>query len=895
VSGGQGNIGGLVGYNAGTITGSYAAGAVSDTPGNFLGGLVGSNAGTIIDAWATGPVSGTAYAIGGLVGDNNGTITDAYATGAVTGSSDDSEVGGLVGINYSTVTDAYATGAVSAAEDSYTGGLVGWNYGNGTATIEDAYASGAVSGGSEVGGLAGRNGIGSTIEDAYATGPVTGSSGASVGGLIGYSNSGTVDASYWDTTTSGTTTGVGGGPSSGSPTGLTTEEWLTQGPVATGAWDTTNTWVAGYPYPVLKALPYVLVTASGTQTYGSSTPAATISTMLDQNVNDATSLVNTSALTWLTSATSTSNVGSGPYVLGGIGGTVSPGYQLTYTGPLTIDPATLTAALAGTVSKTYDGTTTATLAAGNYTLSGVIGSDQVTLNDPTSGAYASQDVGTGIGVTVSGLALSGASAGNYVLSSTTVSGNVGQIVPATLTAGLTGTISKTYDGSTTASLVANNYTLSGVIGSDQVTLNDPTSGAYASQDAGTGIGVTVSGLTLSGASAGNYVLGSTTVTSNIGTITPATLTASLTGLASKIYNGTTTATLSPDNYTLSGVIGSDQVTLNDPTSGSYASQNAGSGIGVTVSGLTLSGSAAGNYTLASTTVSANIGKIAPTTLTAGLTGTVSSTYNGTTVATLSPDNYTLTGVVPGNQVTLNDPTSGSYASKNAGTGIGVTVSGLTLSGSAAGNYTLASTTISGNVGQIVPATLTAGLTGVVSGTYNGTTVATLAPDNYTLAGVVPGDQVTLNDPASGVYGTAAVGTGIPVTVSGLSLLGAEAGNYTLANTSITGDVGVIMPAVPTQSTEPTLLPFITTLPTPVAASGGSSLVLVGAGNGFGPIPLILLPSNTAGTTVTQNGVSLSTGLSLTVDPEQTLNQTGGVRHLNVNLPPAQGAGSNGGQ
>jgi transposase len=59
--------------------------------------------------------------------------------------------------------------------------------------------------------------------------------------------------------------------------------------------------------------------------------------------------------------------------------------------------------------------------------------------------------------------------------------------------------------------------------------------------------------------------------------------------------------------------------------------------------------------------------------------------------------------------------------------------------------------------------------------------------------------------------------------------------------------------------------------------------------------VILLPSNTAGTTLTQNGVSLSTGLSLTVDPEQTLNQTGGVRHLNVNLPPAQGAGSNGGQ
>ena len=55
------------------------------------------------------------------------------------------------------------------------------------------------------------------------------------------------------------------------------------------------------------------------------------------------------------------------------------------------------------------------LAAANYTLSGVVGSDDVALNDPTSGTYASANVGTGINVGVSGLALSGAAAGNYSL------------------------------------------------------------------------------------------------------------------------------------------------------------------------------------------------------------------------------------------------------------------------------------------------------------------------------------------------------------------------------------------------------------------------------------------------------------------------------------------------
>ena len=77
-------VGGLVGFNFGTITSSYATGSVSGLGLANLGGLVGHNGGTISSAYATGAVSGSRY-VGGLVGSNGGTITNTYASGAVTG------------------------------------------------------------------------------------------------------------------------------------------------------------------------------------------------------------------------------------------------------------------------------------------------------------------------------------------------------------------------------------------------------------------------------------------------------------------------------------------------------------------------------------------------------------------------------------------------------------------------------------------------------------------------------------------------------------------------------------------------------------------------------------------------------------------------------------------
>jgi hypothetical protein len=77
----------LVGFNVGTVTNSFATGAING--GNFgsnVGGLVGTNqSGALItQSYADVAVTGNGiFSYGGLVGDNAGTISQSYATGRV--------------------------------------------------------------------------------------------------------------------------------------------------------------------------------------------------------------------------------------------------------------------------------------------------------------------------------------------------------------------------------------------------------------------------------------------------------------------------------------------------------------------------------------------------------------------------------------------------------------------------------------------------------------------------------------------------------------------------------------------------------------------------------------------------------------------------------------------
>ena len=82
------------------------------------------------------------------------------------------------------------------------GGLVGDNRGE----IVASYATGRAAGNSDVGGLVGNHKSTGEISASYATGTVSG--GSNAGGLIGLFEGGSINASYWDTRTSGHATGV---------------------------------------------------------------------------------------------------------------------------------------------------------------------------------------------------------------------------------------------------------------------------------------------------------------------------------------------------------------------------------------------------------------------------------------------------------------------------------------------------------------------------------------------------------------------------------------------------------------------------------------------------------------------------------------------------------------
>jgi hypothetical protein len=91
------DVGGLAGYNAGTITGCFTTGRCVD--GRRVGGLVGENDGLISRCYSTAEVSGE-FDVGGLVGElSEGLLIECYSTGRVS-STGAYDVGGLVGMNW---------------------------------------------------------------------------------------------------------------------------------------------------------------------------------------------------------------------------------------------------------------------------------------------------------------------------------------------------------------------------------------------------------------------------------------------------------------------------------------------------------------------------------------------------------------------------------------------------------------------------------------------------------------------------------------------------------------------------------------------------------------------------------------------------------------------------
>ncbi|HYN63003.1 MAG TPA: YDG domain-containing protein, partial [Candidatus Limnocylindrales bacterium] len=125
-------------------------------------------------------------------------------------------------------------------------------------------------------------------------------------------------------------------------------------------------------------------------------------------------------------------------------------------------------------------------------------------------------------------------------------------------------------------------------------------------------------------------------------------------------------------------------------------------------------------------------------------------------------------------MSLAGTATGALVDKNVGTVKPVVLSGLSLTGSDALNYTLRTNTTA----EVLP--LAIGVSGYVANdkVYDATTVATVSG-----AGAISplaGDVVSLSGGVIGSFADKNVGTGKAVTLGGVSLTGVDAGNYVLS-------------------------------------------------------------------------------------------------------------------
>ena len=226
-----------------------------------------------------------------------------------------------------------------------------------------------------------------------------------------------------------------------------------------------------------------------------------------------------------------------------------------------------------------------------------------------------------------------------------------------------------------------------------------------------------------------------------------------------MYDGAVSATVNTSDDRL----GSDVLTIQ--RTAAFADKNAQTGKTVSVSGVSLTGADAGNYTVATTgSATANI---TPRTLSVTYTG-VNKVYDGAVSATVNTSDDRL-----GSDV-LTIQRTAAFADKNAQTGKTVSVSGVSLTGADAGNYTVA--TSDSTTADITPRALSITFTGV-SKTYDGSTAASVnTSDNR-----VNGDTLTIQRGAN--FLDPNIGQAKAIVITGVSLSGLDAGNYTLTSTT----------------------------------------------------------------------------------------------------------------
>ncbi|MFT3681079.1 MAG: YDG domain-containing protein [Ferruginibacter sp.] len=416
-------------------------------------------------------------------------------------------------------------------------------------------------------------------------------------------------------------------------------------------------------------------------------------------------------------------------------------------------------------NKTYNGLTNATLGTASYV--GLANGESFSVTGTPTANFAQANVGTGIGVTISGYT---APSANYTVTQPSSSAN---ITTAALTITGLSAAGKTYDGTTAVSVTGtpaygnlqNGETFS-VVGS-------PTF-AFSTATVGTNKPITQTG-TFSAPSS-NYTVTQPTLTASI-TAAPLTIT----GITAnnKVYNGTTAATLN-GTAAYSGLQNGESFSVSGTPVAVFSDKNVGTGKTVNVTGYTAPNS---NYSITQPTLSANI-TAANLTITASAQ---SKTYGSTspTAGTLNT-NFTQSGVQSGDVV--NGATlgySGSPAGNLGTASVGtytITPSNVTFSSGTAANYS-----VTYNTGTLTINTKSLTISGLsgVNREYDGTTVATLS-GTPAYGGLANSETFSVSGTPSANFATAAIGTGKAITVTGYL---PPTANYTVTQpTGLTANV-----------------------------------------------------------------------------------------------------------
>jgi filamentous hemagglutinin family protein len=281
------------------------------------------------------------------------------------------------------------------------------------------------------------------------------------------------------------------------------------------------------------------------------------------------------------------------------------------------------------------------------------------------------------------------------------------------------------------------------------------------------------------------------------TVDPKSITATATAGLGKTYDGTTT--MGGLGLGLNGLVGADAVSATGL--GTYANANAGINKSFSVTGIQLAGTDASNYKLASNTLSASTGVITQVSLLIKAKND-SKSYDASAYssANAAAAGVNYSGFVNGETTSV---LGGSLTF--GGTAIGAVNVGnyvIEPTGLTSNNYAI---TFGNGALNISPANVSVSatnvsLTGTVGKVYDGTNVATLAPNNYVMTGWQGSDGATIAQTV-GTYDNANAGSNKLVNVTLTSndytaTNGTLLSNYNLP-TEVSGYVGVVTPKVVT--------------------------------------------------------------------------------------------------